>query len=274
MEVEPYEVAAIACGYRVQGGHSDARHPRPGAADLVQADERFIEAMLDDDRLFERLISGEEILLRVSPALLFAVLLRRARRDLQRETFTVERRQRQKVVLFDSDRVTDLLKQPEVRDYLTAMLASFTRVRSTTVPVRVRRGVWRKIRLSDLDVDSLMRFSATLDEGQRYALYRQIGDACLFLAGVFPEYIEARQRTVPGGPLRVRAPGGLCQTLEDYEAYGRAFYRLAAEHEQARAEGLAQVLGTLSEEFILAEKPLTFLATRYLGLAKQRLFAV
>ena len=39
-----------------------------------------------------------------------------------------------------------------------------------------------------------------------------------------------------------------------HEAYGRVFYRLAAEHELARREGLDEVLLTLSEHFILAEK--------------------
>jgi hypothetical protein len=66
--------------------------------------------------------------------------------------------------------------------------------------------------------------------------------------------------------------GRLCRSREDYEAHGRAFYRLAAEHETARAEGLDDVLATLSENFILAEKPLAFLANRTLQFAKRRLF--
>jgi hypothetical protein len=61
---------------------------------------------------------------------------------------------------------------------------------------------------------------------------------------------------------------------EDYEAHGRAFYRLAAEHEMARVEGLDGTLMSLSEHFILAEKPLRFLARRYLEFARHKLFDV
>ena len=52
----------------------------------------------------------------------------------------MERRQRQKVLLFDTDQVIQLLEQRSVRDYLATMLASFTRVESVTVGVRVREG--------------------------------------------------------------------------------------------------------------------------------------
>ena len=73
-----------------------------------------------------------------------------------------------------------------------------------------------------------------------------------------------------------RARARVVQSLDDYEGYGRAFYRLAAEHEGARAAGagLAEVLATLSEQFILAEKPLRFVADHYLGYARQQMFDV
>jgi hypothetical protein len=60
--------------------------------------------------------------------------------------------------------------------------------------------------------------------------------------------------------------------MEEYEAYGRAFYRLAAEHEVARREGLEKILLTLPEQFILAEKVLTFLMNRYLQFTRYTLF--
>jgi hypothetical protein len=242
------------------------------AASLIQGDERLIEAMLDDDRLFQRLMAGEEILLRVSPWLFFTVLLRRARRDLEQESFTVERRHQQKVVLFDTDRVIQLLEQEPLRGYLAAMLASFTHVESVTVPVRVREGIWRRYRASDLDVESLMRYCQALDEEFRFEPYKRIADVCLFLAGMFPDYVEAQHRYPLSRQLRPRMKGRLCRSLEDYEAHGRAFYRLAAEHERARLEGLEDVLAALSENFILAEKPLMFLADRYLRFTRHRLF--
>ena len=244
------------------------------AATRIASDELILEAMLDDEDLFERLLGDEELVVRVSPWLFFAVLLRRAQRDMQQETYTVERRARQKVHLFDADRVLELLEQGSVREYLATMLASFTRIRSVTIPVRVRRGVWRRYRTNELDVDSMMRYSQTVDERYRFDVYKRIGDACLFLAGMFPEYIDNQYRYPLSHQLRPRSRGRIVASLEDYEAHGRAFYRMAAEHETARAQGLDEVLATLSENFVLAEKPLTFMANRYLMYVRHKLFDV
>lgn len=248
------------------------REDKERVADVIQGDSHLIEAMLDDERLFRRLTAGEDILLHVSPWLFFTVLLRRARRDLAREAFTVELRHRQKVFLFDTDRVVQLLEQEELLDYLATMLSSFTRIQSVTVRVRVRERTWRRYRASELDVESLIRYCQTLDEEFRFEPYRRIGDVCLFLAGMFPEYIHAQYRYPLSSQLRPRAKSRLCTSLEDYEAHGQAFYRLAAEHEMAKIEGLDSLLKTLSESFILAEKALNFLANHYLLFVRHKLF--
>jgi hypothetical protein len=165
-----------------------------------------------------------------------------------------------------------LLANSAMCDYLAAVLASFTRIHSMTIPVRVRPGIWHRIRVNDLDVDSLIRYAQILDEEHRFGVYQRIADACLFLTGVFPEYIEARQRYPQSRQPRLRLGGSLLQDLEDFESYGRTFYRLAARHRVAHLRGLEELLTTLSEQFILAEKPLAFLAERYLSLHKHRLF--
>ena len=243
-----------------------------GTADLLRGDETLIETMLDDEQLFERLMNDDEILLHASPYLFFSVLLRRVRHDLEGESFTVERRHQQWVLLFDTDRVVELLAQDTVRDYLAAMLASFVRIESRTVRYPVRPGIWRRYRTSELDVHGMMRHCQTLDESLRFKPYRRIGDVCLFMAGMFPEHIDARHRYPMSGQVRPGARGRTVVTLEDYEAHGSAFYQLAAEHEMAHTEGLDEVLSTLSEHFILAEKPLTYVANHYLRLARTRLF--
>jgi hypothetical protein len=252
----------------------------PGAADHedtaahIREDVELITAMLDDERLFQRLMVDEEALVHVSPWLFFTVLLRRARRDLEKEAFTLERRARQKVVLFDTDQVIQLLEQEPVQDYLATMLASFTRVNNVTVPVRVRKGIWRRYRTSDLDVEGLIRYCQSLDETFHFEPYKRIGDVCLFLSGIFPEHLDAQYRYPLSGKLRPGIRSRIIRSREDYESHGRAFYRLAAEHERAKFEGVDAVLTTLSENFILAEKPLAFLAGRYLGFARRRLFDV
>jgi hypothetical protein len=244
------------------------------AASRIQSDEMLLEAMLQDDDLFQRILGDEKVLVQVSPLLFFGVLLRRAQRDMQKETYTVEQRARQKVHLFDADLVLELLEQDPLRDYLALMLASFTRISSVTIPVRVRKGVWRRYRTNELDVDSMMRYCQTVDEAHRFGIYRRIGDACLFMAGMFPEYIENQYRYAQSRQIRPWSRGRIVASLEEYEAHGQAFYRLAAEHETARVEGLEEVLVTLSENFVLAEKPLAFLSRRYLHFVRQKLFNV
>jgi hypothetical protein len=242
------------------------------AAATIRDDPEIIEAMLEDERLVRRLLDDDGVLLRASPRLFFEVLLRQTRRDMQAEAWTLERRSLQRVVIFDGDRVLEMLAREDVLDYLATTLASFTRVESRTIPVRVRKGVWRRYRVSDVDVDSLTRFCQIVEPQNRFPWYKRIADTCLFLAGLFPEYIEAQHRYPLSRIARPRSRGALCVSREDFEAHGRAFYRLAAEHEDARATAEAAVLAALSEHFILAEKPLAYLADRYLGFTKHHLF--
>jgi hypothetical protein len=251
-------------------GRTDREH----MADHLAGDGTRLETMLDEDRLFKRLLREEDLLLQVTPWFFFSVLLRRAWRDLEREAFTVEQRGRQKLVLFDADRVVQLLAQEQVRDYLATLLASFTRIESVTVLSEPRPGVWRAYRTNELDVEGMMRYSQTLDEAFRFAPYRRIADVCLFLTGMFPEYVTGQYRYPLSGRLRPRMRGRIVQKVEDYESYGQAFFQMAAEHELARREGLEDVLITLSENFILAEKPLGFVANRYLQFARHTLFGM
>jgi hypothetical protein len=251
-------------------GRADQEH----LVDRLTSDGTGLETMLEDDRLFQRLMREEDILLQISPWLFFTVLLRRAWRDLEREAFTIEQRGRQKVVLFDADRVVQLLAQETIRDYLATMLASFTRVESVTVLAELRPGTWRAYRTNELNVEGMMRYSQTLDEPFRFATYKRIGDVCLFLTGMFPEYINGQYRYPVSSRLRPRMRGRTVQKVEDYEAHGRAFYQMAAEHELARREELEEVLMILSENFILVEKPLAFVANRYLQFARHTLFGM
>jgi hypothetical protein len=79
-------------------------------------------------------------------------------------------------------------------------------------------------------------------------------------------------RTAHSGSPRLRVRSSLLSRFEDYESFGRTFYRLAAEHKLAKLQEMSEVLALLSENFILAEKPLNFVAEHYLSLRKNRLF--
>ncbi len=231
---------------------------------LLHDDAAFIDAMLADPRLFERVMAEEAIGLRFTPALFFHVLLCQAHKDLQQAHYTVERRDRQQIPIFDSHAVVGLLRERPMRQYLAEMLASFTRIHGFTYPVRVQRGVWYKRRFSDLDIDSLIRLCQTVEEQMRFGFYKRIADVCLFIAGMFPEYAQ------PGASAAWAGRGQ--RDLEDYEQEGRQFYELAAQHEGAAVMELRDVLRTLSQRFELAEKPLTFLSEHYLLTRRHSLF--
>lgn len=239
---------------------------------LVRGDPNFLEALLGHERVFARLLVDETALLGVSPVLFFASLLAQARRELESHVYTLEKRERQRVAIFDARPAARLLADVALRNYLAMMLASFTRVQSLTQRVRVRHGVWRRRRFSDLDVDSLIRYANTLEPGARFAAYRRIGDVCLFLAGLFPEFLQVPHLRSLGGAMRP-AMTRTWRSVEDVEREGRAFYALAAEHPDARAANLQGPLDALARHFDLAEKPLAFLADHYLQLRKHTLFA-
>jgi hypothetical protein len=246
--------------------HRDKQH----LVETVKDDEAFTEAMLGDERLFDRVMREEAILLQITPKLFFSVLLTQARRDLQQESYTIELRSRQKIAVFDSDRVVDLLSDREVCDYLGEMLASFTRIESFTWPVLVRRGIWYKYRFSDLDIEGLIRLCQSLEEDYRFSLYKRIADVCLFITGMFSEHVQAEGHS----PLESSRRRRRKRDLEDYEEEGRQFYQLAAEHEGAAVMELRGVLDTLAGNFTLAEKPLKFLSEHYLLARKHTLFGM
>ncbi|PZC46432.1 MAG: hypothetical protein C1O27_002009 [Chloroflexi bacterium] len=245
---------------------------RAGLRRLIQEDEEFRKGFVGDPRVFDRLMSDDEAFISVSPALYFEVLLRRALTELGGTTHTVERMGSQSVPVFDAASVVDLLAQPGVLYYLADMLGSFTRVRTSVTRVRVRRGLWRKVRYSDLDVSSLIQYASTLDEQHRFPIYKRIGDVCLFILGVFPEHAPS-DRPHPLSGASLQATGSrMRRGAEEYEEDGRRFYLMAAGHATAKEMGISVVLQTLHDDFGVARKPLTFLGEHYLRGIRRRMF--
>ena len=238
---------------------------------LAKEDREFREALVGDDNVFQRVADDEEAFLKVSPFLYFEVLLRRALKELETATHTVERTGNQSIAVFDTENVVGLLSRPGVVEYLAGMLASFTRTESYVVPVHVRRGIRRRVRYSDMDIDSLMRLCADADETDRLRFYKRIADVCLFVSGLFPGHASGRAATARPGSLRGHRTR---RSLEDYELEGRRFYGLAEEHPAAHALELSGVFGLLREYFVAARKPLVFIASQYLHSRTHRLFGV
>jgi hypothetical protein len=236
----------------------------------LREDDEILEGMLADERMFHRLLDDPLSILRVSAALFFAILLTRVRIDLEKEPYTLEKSRRLTLALFDTPQILQLLEKRELQAYLTEMLVSFVRINSFSTAVRVHRGVWRRVRFNDFDIDSLVRYGSAIDESLRFPVYKRIADICLFTLGVFSppepgaESAFAFQQGKPG--LRGK------RSRDDYIAQGASFYELASRHREAHARDLSDVMATLAQKIALAAKPLSVMSARYLAPFKDAVF--
>lgn len=236
----------------------------------IRQDHALRRAMAGDDRVFALVMGDDEGLLQASPVLYFEVLLRNAVKNLEQATHTVELSGAERVAVFDSKQVAELLSKEPVVDYLAAMLASFTKVESTVISVRVKPQVWRRLRFNDMDIDSLLRLCNAVEEESRFRFYRRIADLCLFILGVYPEFAQPRRYASP----QPRATWRTLRGAREYEEEGRRFYKLASQHPEAKTLGMTEVFGLLHESFTSATKPLNFVSRHYLRSRRDRLFAV
>jgi hypothetical protein len=231
---------------------------------IIVEDEDFRNRFVGDEKVFNKVMEDDEIFLKISPTLFFEILLRKAARDLDKASYTVERTSTMRIPVFDTKDVVDLLTKESLLTYLADMLSSFTRIESYAISFKARKGFWHKIRFNDLDIQSLMSFCNVVGDEYRLGFYKRIADICLFIMGLFPDYVEREHRYPFSGHLRPQAPGKLRFSPEEYEEEGRKFYRLAAEHPAARETDLATVFRALHEKFKAAQKPLNFIAEHYL----------
>ena len=244
--------------------------------DAIKGDPAIVEGIMDQeaDKLFQRimLMGEEDAIAPITPRFLFEVLLRKTLLELETRAYTVERTAGQEIPVFDSGEVTRFLSDKANLKYLADMLTSFTRVESFTSRVRVRKGLWRKIRFSDMDFDSLIRLCENADEEQRFSFYKRIADLCLFVLGMFPEHAGSDFLHSPNGEKRPRYFRKRRKSAEDYEEEGRRFYKLAGEHRDAGVLELTGVLWQLHDKFNLAKKPLNYISGNLLLFRKQKLF--
>jgi len=218
--------------------------------------------VLEDPKLTERLFREEEALVRISPHLLFSVLLRRLRKELDKEAYILDVDARGKrIPIFEGPAVAQMLSDKKVRDYLAEMLSSFTRTNNGIIYWKERGR--HKRRFSDIDMDDMIELARIIDPEMRPALYKRIADIALFISGIFPEratLFAARRKTMYSAE----------RTLEDYEQTGRRFYSVAAlETDQAQWK---PVLETLAEKFTLARLALNSLSERYIKTHLARYF--
>ena len=257
--------AAFLC----EGLGSDAPDPRELAQRLAE-DEPYRARTLGDQRAFDAVLAHDEALSAVSPRLFFEILLRRAVLDLRGTRYTVERSGSDRVPIFDAAEVVGVTARPPVLHYLAGLLASFTKVHSYTERVRVRRGVVRKVRYSDLDVRSMLRLVEQTSEEERLPLYRRTADLCLFILGVFPDFAATAHRYPGSGALRAPSNARRRLGVEEYETVAAQMYGLAAQ--RTGGGELRDVFHTLGAHVAEAKKPINFLSEHYVGFRHKRLF--
>jgi hypothetical protein len=250
----------------------------PGVSDkanlirIIREDDDFRKTYLSNEQVFRKVMDDEEVLLKISPTLYFEILLREAVRDLSASGYTLEKTRTMSIPVFDTKDLVALLEQESVLEYLADMLSSFTRVESYAVSVRIRRGVWRKFRFNDLDIRSLMSLCGLVEDPYRFGIYKRIGDICLFMLGLFPEYVERNYRYPLSGKVRPAIGPSARISPDEYAKEGRRFYKIAAEQDAARQLELESVFRLLHDNFQKAKKPLNFISEHYLKYKRQMLF--
>jgi hypothetical protein len=231
--------------------------------ELVRDKEELLEAMLDDPKLAERLVNEEEVFIRVSPYLMFAVLLRRLRRDLESRSFMFERDERgRRLPVFEASQATQLLGDAVTREYLIEMLCSFVRT-NTNLLYWKERGAWHKRKFNDLDMDDMIALCHLVEPAMKPRLYKRVADISLFLTGIYPNHSCVFAR-------RPRSQVGGAHAIADYEREGRRFYSLAAQ--EPEPPWPASVFKDLAQKFSLAREALNTLNDDYLEPLRARYF--
>lgn len=220
---------------------------RERVARLAHSEPAALEAMLGDARLAQKIMADQDIILRISPYLLFAVLLRQVRRDLERADYTPEWvAPRSRVPVFDTKTLAGILANHQVLHYLADMLASFTQIKLMEPPLDDLDEPCNFVHswgTDELDVESLIRLGAESPHAQRLAVFRRVGDVAMLLTGIFPDYT--------GRP-------------EQVEEIGRRYYRMAARHPNAGWLGWDRLLNLLAEEFTRIRRILNVLSDMYI----------
>ena len=236
----------------------------------------LIEHLIAHPDTHRRLFGGPrgEPFVAASPFLMFAVLVQRSARDLSEASFTLDWVARNKrLPIFDNRALSDFLSAPGHRLFLTDLLASYTHVASGAFYRRDGRR-WRAHRFNDLDPIRLSSLLSFVDEQERPTVLRRIGDASLFLTGVFPDHSakwlsrslneERLQRVVRLTDARWSSPRSSHQkSLDLLEELGRRCYHAAAASTVARAQRPGLV-ASIADRFGDARRVLNHITDRYL----------
>jgi hypothetical protein len=206
------------------------RHfPEPGKnyediARIIDTVPITVESMLASDFVLQKILDRRQLLLDVSPFLLFSVLLRHTLKDHRSR---LDRR---------------------VLNYLANLLSLFAR---SDRLYRVTPGGDETYAY----LSELVAAAAEADTRRRFLIHSHIGNYALFIAGLFPRWIEHRHRYG-------RRPVDRAFYLD----FGRAYYQQVAQHPMAREIDLDDVFLRLALVFDQYVASLNRMTRRYLTL--------
>lgn len=241
---------------------ASTKHKQQEALKLLKDRPELMDEFLENERIFKRLWSEQELIVKISPYMLFQVLLRQVRRDLKGKLYIYEVGLKgERLPVFEAPQVVEFLHEEGILEYLAQMLASFTKTQSAVIYWQ-EHGQWYRKRFSDIEMDDMIFLARLVEPALRPLLFKRIADIALFLSGIYPQYATlfiSKPKTFYSGR----------RTIRDYEQEGPTFYKMAAEHIEEPT--IRYACKRLSQNFTLARRALNTLSESYLSGLQDRL---
>ena len=189
---------------------------RRSARERLEA--RGVDALLDDPRVRNALLTDPDV--RVAPSVVFFVVIRQA--------------------LLEGG-----VDDPGIADFVASLVMAFGRARAAYRPA------------SDDDAEyfylvDLLDQLRTADGRRAFLLHSHLGNFSLWLAGLFPDYLDTRRRR-RGGP-----------SLEYFDRMGATGYATAARSREAKALGVEQIFDGVGRDFVKVRHALNRVSDRVL----------
>jgi hypothetical protein len=196
-----------------------ARHdPELREAARHRLEEHGPDALLDDPRVRNALLTDPDV--QAPPSLVFYVLVRQA--------------------LLEGG-----IDSPSIADFVASMVVGFARTERAYRPSDESTEEFHYL----VDMIEQMR---TAEERRAFLLKAHLGNYALWLAGLFPDYLEARVKRRGAPPISY------------YDRMGTTGYWLASESPQAAALGVDKVFGDIARHFTGVRASLNQLSDRIL----------
>lgn len=262
------DLRLLAAAARERTDPAELRRTPAAVPELVEAAGVF-------DEIYGQAAIAEGRLVDVSPFLAFAVAVHRATLELASMNYVPEsaggQGQRQRLPVFDTPQLRDFLESLRRRVFLAELLTSFTKVASGRYVVRTRRGL-RMRRYSELDLVRMAGLADAAPDAEKPGIYRRLGDLALFLAGVFPDYVQ-QHALGPVDAVRLLRAARIANdehdrllstpAIELFEHLGARWYRQAGELAPFRTEQIEVVID-IADRYHQARRVLNVVAGRYL----------